>query len=582
MHRGRPGPAVSATLALPAAWLGRYGAEASRQPSGVDLVSACLIVRDEEANLAACLAALHLVVDEVIVYDTGSTDRTVEVARAAGATVVEGGWSDDFAAARNAALEHCGSTWVLHVDADEVLECEPAGLRAALLHSDHVDAFAVEIYNLTGDGSQAGLTHQAYRLFQRRACHWAGRVHEQVVLRPSMERDMVGGRLADVLIVHSGYLDEVMAARDKLARNLRLAAAAMQDCDGQAAAVAAVNLAKSLIATGRHREATTYLETAVAELQHAPARRMALLHGIEAHLALGDLERALEWCSLLEDASAIPDVARFFRAVIYRRQGDLEASVALLEGISSLRTEDGYAMPDGILQGERSAALLDAGRLPDAADELLALIEQSGNPLSLVVAADTLHSAGRSLADLAQAVSEPQLLRAAAALTVMAPAPADELATGLWTRFGDRPEILAASIRFAPRLPVGAALEWSARLRGIAMAEACPLIARSRDGAVDGRERLRAAATAAAAFGDDRAPDLVLGAAGHLGTEELSSALAELLALSPRLVGSFAAGAATTPDRCTAVADSLTGHGMLDAAGAVRAHGAALTSGATP
>src|SRR4029453_16586622 len=96
------------------------------------LLSACLIVKDEEDSLGACLASLVGVADEIVVYDTGSTGGTVEVARAAGATVVEGEWHDDFGRARNAALEHCTGTWILHVDADETVAAEPDALRREL------------------------------------------------------------------------------------------------------------------------------------------------------------------------------------------------------------------------------------------------------------------------------------------------------------------------------------------------------------------------------------------------------------------------------------------------------------------
>ncbi|MDP9407840.1 MAG: glycosyltransferase, partial [Actinomycetota bacterium] len=69
------------------------------------LLAVNVIVRDEAAHLIACLASVREVADEVVVPDTGSRDGSVAVARAAGATVVEGRWEDDFAAARNVALE---------------------------------------------------------------------------------------------------------------------------------------------------------------------------------------------------------------------------------------------------------------------------------------------------------------------------------------------------------------------------------------------------------------------------------------------------------------------------------------------
>ncbi len=80
-------------------------------------LSACLIVRNEERHLAGCLASVAFC-DEIIVVDSGSTDRTVEIARAAGATVVEQPWRG-FAGQRNVALDAAHGDWVLEVDADE-------------------------------------------------------------------------------------------------------------------------------------------------------------------------------------------------------------------------------------------------------------------------------------------------------------------------------------------------------------------------------------------------------------------------------------------------------------------------------
>ena len=88
---------------------------------GEPLVSACLIVKDEEESLARCLASLGPLVDEVVIIDTGSTDRTPEIARVCGARVFEEPWQDDFSLHRNQALEKATGRWLLVIDADEEL-----------------------------------------------------------------------------------------------------------------------------------------------------------------------------------------------------------------------------------------------------------------------------------------------------------------------------------------------------------------------------------------------------------------------------------------------------------------------------
>lgn len=83
------------------------------------LLSAALIVRDEEHHLADCLDSIEPIVDEVVVVDTGSVDGTVALAEDHGARVHHKPWQDDFALARNYALEQCTGRWILYIDADE-------------------------------------------------------------------------------------------------------------------------------------------------------------------------------------------------------------------------------------------------------------------------------------------------------------------------------------------------------------------------------------------------------------------------------------------------------------------------------
>jgi len=108
-----------------------------------ETLTACVIVRDEEERLPACLRSLAFC-DEVVVVDGGSRDRTREIAREAGARVIESPWRG-FAVQRNVALEAASGSWALEVDADErvtpelareiraLLDDPPAGVRMAAL-----------------------------------------------------------------------------------------------------------------------------------------------------------------------------------------------------------------------------------------------------------------------------------------------------------------------------------------------------------------------------------------------------------------------------------------------------------------
>ncbi len=84
-------------------------------------INLVMIMKNEERSLERCLKQAGGIVDEIIIADTGSTDRSVEIAEKSGAKIWKYEWNDDFAAARNFALEHSDAEWNLILDADEYL-----------------------------------------------------------------------------------------------------------------------------------------------------------------------------------------------------------------------------------------------------------------------------------------------------------------------------------------------------------------------------------------------------------------------------------------------------------------------------
>jgi glycosyltransferase involved in cell wall biosynthesis len=111
------------------------------------LLSVAIITFNEEANLARTLASLRWV-EEIIVVDSGSTDRTVEIARSNGAKVIQREWMG-FAAQKNFAIAQCTGTWILTLDADEELSVElQRQMRLLLASNPPVDAFYIKRRNL--------------------------------------------------------------------------------------------------------------------------------------------------------------------------------------------------------------------------------------------------------------------------------------------------------------------------------------------------------------------------------------------------------------------------------------------------
>lgn len=179
------------------------------------LLSATLIVRNEALHLPGCLASIADVVDEVIVVDTGSSDTTLEIARAAGATLVSRPWDDSFAPARNAALDLAAGQWILYIDADERL-AGAAGLRDALAATD---AVAGLVRFRPGRGYTQ---YREYRLFRNRPdIRFRGIIHETIVPDITRLEATEGVAVVDVPaeIDHLGYEGDQTA---KHRRNLPL------------------------------------------------------------------------------------------------------------------------------------------------------------------------------------------------------------------------------------------------------------------------------------------------------------------------------------------------------------------------
>jgi len=201
-----------------------------------------MIVRDAEKNLRGCLESVRDVVDEMHIADTGSTDATIGIAEEMGARVISIPWENDFAKARNLALEEVGTDWVLMLDADELLDPSASHYLAGLMDQPRVMGYLTTIRNyvlssrdrvwdqpsVPNDAKFEGakkypayVEHQNVRLFRRAPeVFFVGRVHETV--GGSIESS--GGELrpCPLLIHHFGLAadPETIARKNRLYREM--------------------------------------------------------------------------------------------------------------------------------------------------------------------------------------------------------------------------------------------------------------------------------------------------------------------------------------------------------------------------
>jgi glycosyltransferase involved in cell wall biosynthesis len=181
-----------------------------------------LIARNEQAAIERCLASVRPWVDAMLVLDTGSTDDTVSLALGAGACVEHFEWIDDFAAARNRALQLADADWHIVLDADEWLGEGGEALAALRLAApDFVGAIRID--NEFGAAAGEACAPSWISRVLPRGVRYAGRIHEQPVHALPLRRLAVHAG-------HDGYRPQALAA--KRGRNAALLQRALQDAPG--------------------------------------------------------------------------------------------------------------------------------------------------------------------------------------------------------------------------------------------------------------------------------------------------------------------------------------------------------------
>ena len=188
-------------------------------------ISACVIVRDEAANLPLWLDNMKEFADELIVVDTGSADNTVELATAAGATVYSFPWIDDFAAAKNYAIEQATGDWISFLDADEYFRLPDVRMvRQQVEHYARDPEIAGLIFQRINidkaTGQDMGTADYKPLLFRNvPRIRYVGSIHETLKNQPGHEQKR-WQYVPDILVYHTGYSAAVM--KQKAERNLRM------------------------------------------------------------------------------------------------------------------------------------------------------------------------------------------------------------------------------------------------------------------------------------------------------------------------------------------------------------------------
>lgn len=181
----------------------KYQAKTAGNGSLKVMLSVCIITKNEEQNIRHCLECLAPTGFEIIVADTGSADRTREIAAEFTDKVYDFPWCDDFAAAKNFAVSKASQPYVMVIDSDEFLEnIDLPALKTLLQSHPHEVGRILRKNVFTRKGIRQENKEWLNRIFPKEEFHYEGRIHEQVMALDGSEYETYQ---APVTIFHTGY-----------------------------------------------------------------------------------------------------------------------------------------------------------------------------------------------------------------------------------------------------------------------------------------------------------------------------------------------------------------------------------------
>lgn len=290
-------------------------------------ISVCIIARDEEHLIEGCLASVAPIAAQIVLCDTGSTDRTVAIAERFGATVYRTEWQDDFAAARNESLRYARQPWILVLDADERL-CTPDAIRAALATADTtVGGFFVTVASISTAGSSSPTQYQTQvvRLFRNdERLRYEGIIHEQIL--PSLLRAGYRCIPTAITVEHVGYNLDPQRMRAKQLRNLSLLNRALEREPDST--FYRFHRAKTLMALGDNAAASADIDVALRTARDDSILLPQILNYaalLAAHASFHD--KALSYAQQSATIHPHQPMSWFLMGEIYRMRGDAHSAL---------------------------------------------------------------------------------------------------------------------------------------------------------------------------------------------------------------------------------------------------------------
>lgn len=296
-----------------------------------------MIVKDEEPWIARCLSSVREGVDEIIVVDTGSRDRTMDIASGYGAIILQFPWKQSFAEARNYSLSHATGEWILWMDADEELAAGDAPKLRMLSSLPEYKLASLETIHFNSVFRPRA--DEAYRLAQCRlfrngeGLHFTGGIHEQLSWPNTHTREDTSTSFQlPVRLFHYGYLQSVTSLKSKHERNLKLLQEAVTD-NSNPDPWSLYHIASEYQRVGKYAHAFRQVNLAIAaSLQQTklpPSLFYKLKYG--CLLAMGSFREG--WPGIEKAISLYPDYVdmHLYKGCILMHTGRVEAAISAFE-----------------------------------------------------------------------------------------------------------------------------------------------------------------------------------------------------------------------------------------------------------
>ncbi len=354
--------------------------------NGINL-SLCMIVKDNELTIRPCLESIKPWVDEMIVVDTGSTDRTPEIVESYGARLFHRPWDDDFSAARNHSIDQAAGEWIFWMDSDDTIPTDCGTKLKKLARSDqpdHVIGFVMKVHcpSDNGSGIEEYTVVDHVKMFRNRPeIRFEGRIHEQVLMPIRRAKGEI--RWTDIYVVHSGSDPTPEAQSQKIERDLRILRIDLAERPDHPFVL--FNFAMTYAESGQFKESLSWVKRCLAVSKpHESHVRKAYAYLTSCFYQLERPREALDACKRGREYYPDDPELLFREAMTHHVLGSLEESISCYLQILKLDPGKFFQSSDPGISSFKcrfnlAVVLKFAGRLDECEIQLRKVLREKPN-----------------------------------------------------------------------------------------------------------------------------------------------------------------------------------------------------------